>query len=80
MELFWFLIIGLLAGWVAGKLMRGHSFGLAGNLVVGVLGAVIGGYLFDILNVEAYGFVGSLVMAVVGAMVLLFVIGLVKRI
>jgi uncharacterized membrane protein YeaQ/YmgE (transglycosylase-associated protein family) len=74
-----FLVIGAVAGWIAGKLMRGGGFGLVGNIVVGVIGAFIGGYLFDALGVAAGGLVGSLVMATVGALVLLFVVSLFKR-
>lgn len=78
MDLIWFLFIGLAAGWLAGKIMKGHGFGLAGNLVVGVLGALIGGYLFKALDVAAHGLIGSLATAVVGALVLLFLIRLIK--
>lgn len=78
MDLIWFLLIGLTAGWLAGKIMKGHGFGIGGNLVVGTLGALVGGYLFKTLDVSAHGFLGSLVMAVVGAMVLLFIIRIVR--
>lgn len=47
MSLLWFLIIGMIAGWLAGLIMRGHGFGLLGNMIVGVLGAMVGGYLFS---------------------------------
>jgi uncharacterized membrane protein YeaQ/YmgE (transglycosylase-associated protein family) len=74
-----FLIIGALAGWIAGQLMRGGGFGLLGNIVVGIIGAVIGGFLFGLVGISAGGFLGSLVTAVVGAGVLLFVVGLFKK-
>ena len=79
MEVIGFLVIGVLAGWMAGKLMKGRGFGLLGNMVVGVLGAVAGGFLFGLVGLEAGGFIGSLVTAVVGALVLLFVIGALKK-
>ena len=75
----YFLVIGLIAGWAAGKIMKGKGFGLVGNLVVGVLGALVGGFLFTVLGFAAYGFVASLIMAVVGAMVLLFLVGFIKK-
>lgn len=75
----YFLVIGLIAGWVAGKIMKGKGFGLIGNLVVGVLGALVGGFLFNVLGFAAYGFAASLIMAVVGAMVLLFLVGFIKK-
>lgn len=74
-----FLVIGAVAGWLAGLLMRGGGFGLFGNIVVGIVGSVIGGFLFGLLGITAGGLVGSLVTAVVGAAVLLFVVGLFKR-
>ncbi len=76
MSLLWFLIIGLAAGWIAGELMRGDGFGLLGNIVVGVVGALVGGFLFDLLGISAYGLIGSLIMAVVGAVVLLFLLNM----
>lgn len=75
----YFLVIGLIAGWAAGKIMKGKGFGLVGNLVVGVLGALVGGFLFNALGFAAYGFAASLIMAVVGAMVLLFLVGFIKK-
>lgn len=74
-----FLVIGLLAGWIAGQLMRGGSFGLVGNLVVGVIGAVIGGLVFNLVGVTTGGFVGSLITAVLGAAMLLYLVGLIPR-
>jgi uncharacterized membrane protein YeaQ/YmgE (transglycosylase-associated protein family) len=74
MHWLWFLIIGLAAGWLAGKLIRGHGFGVAGNLVVGILGALVGGFVFRLLHVTSYGVIGSLVTATVGAVILLWVV------
>jgi uncharacterized membrane protein YeaQ/YmgE (transglycosylase-associated protein family) len=79
MEIVWFLIIGLIAGWLAGQFMKGRGFGLVGNLVVGVIGALVGGVLFRLLGFSAYGLIANLVVATVGAVVLLFVIGVLKR-
>ena len=74
-----FLIIGAIAGWIAGSLMRGGGFGILGNIVVGVIGAVIGGFIFSFVGVAANGLIGSLITAVVGAAILLFVVGLFKK-
>ena len=79
MSILWFLIIGGIAGWIAGELTKGHGFGLLGNIVIGVIGAVIGGYIFSLLGVHAYGLLGDLVMSVIGALVLLFIASLFKR-
>ncbi len=74
-----FLLIGLAAGWLAGRIMKGGGFGLLGNMVVGVIGAVLGGWLFGLFGIALGGLFGSLVTAVVGAVVLLYLIKLVKR-
>ena len=79
MSLIYFLLIGAVAGWLAGNIMKGGGFGLLGNIVVGVIGAVLGGFLFNLLGLSAGGLIGSLVTAVVGAVVLLYVVSLVKK-
>jgi len=78
-SLIMFLVIGAVAGWLAGLLMRGGGFGLLGNIVVGVIGAFVGGFLFNLIGISAGGLVGSLITAVAGAAVLLFLVGLFKK-
>jgi uncharacterized membrane protein YeaQ/YmgE (transglycosylase-associated protein family) len=70
----WFLLIGLIAGWLAGQIMKGSGFGLIGDLIVGVIGALLGGFLFGLFGLVAFGLIGSLVTATVGAIVLLFLL------
>ena len=80
MDFVWFLVIGAVAGWLAGQLMKGGGFGIFGNIIVGVLGAVFGGWMFKMLGISVGGEqIGSLITALVGAVVLLFLIGLVKK-
>ena len=74
-----FLLIGAVAGWLAGKLMKGGGFGLLGNIVVGVIGAFIGGFIFGEVGIRADGIIGSIVIATVGAGILLFAVGLIKK-
>jgi uncharacterized membrane protein YeaQ/YmgE (transglycosylase-associated protein family) len=74
-----FLIIGVVAGFLAGKIMKGGGFGLLGDLVVGVIGAFLGGWLFGMLGLFPAGMLGTLVTATVGAVVLLWLIRLVKK-
>ena len=74
-----FLVIGCLAGFLAGKIMKGSGFGLLGDLVVGVLGAFIGGWVFSLLGIAAGGIVGALIVALVGASLLLYVVRLIKK-
>lgn len=79
MRWIWFLIIGVLAGWLAGKLMRGQGYGLLGDLLLGIVGALVGGLLFGILGLSAFGFLGSLVMATAGAVVVLLLVRAIKK-
>jgi uncharacterized membrane protein YeaQ/YmgE (transglycosylase-associated protein family) len=79
MQLLWFLIIGVAAGWLAGQLMKGGGYGLIGDLVIGVIGAFLGGWLFRTLGIAAGGLIGSLVTATIGAVLLLFLIRLIKK-
>ena len=80
MSFLYFILIGLAAGWLGGRIMRGSGFGLIGNLVVGVVGAVLGGWLLGVLGFapQGGGIIPSLITATIGAVVLLFLIGLVK--
>ena len=79
MNLILFLIIGALAGWLAGQIMKGRGFGVLGNILVGVVGAVIGGFLFRLVGLAAFGLVAELIMATVGAVILLWAVGMIKR-
>jgi uncharacterized membrane protein YeaQ/YmgE (transglycosylase-associated protein family) len=74
-----FLAIGAVAGWLAGILMKGGGFGLLLNIVLGIVGAMVGGYLFGLLGITAYGLIGSIVTATVGAVVVLLLVRLIKR-
>jgi len=79
MHIFWFLLIGLAAGWLAGQIMKGGGFGLIGDLVVGVIGALLGGFLFDLFGLHATGLLGNLIMGTVGAIVLIALLRVGKR-
>jgi uncharacterized membrane protein YeaQ/YmgE (transglycosylase-associated protein family) len=79
-DVVWFIIIGIIAGWLAGKIMRGAGFGLLGDLVIGIIGALLGGFIFGQLGISAGGLAGALVTATIGAIVLLFLIRLIKRV
>jgi len=77
-DLVYFLLIGLAAGWLAGKFMKGHSLGVLANLVVGIVGAILGGFLLRLVGLLPVGLIGSLVSATVGAVALLFVLQKIK--
>jgi uncharacterized membrane protein YeaQ/YmgE (transglycosylase-associated protein family) len=70
MYLIWEIVIGILAGFLAGKIMRGAGYGILMDLLLGIVGSVIGGFVFSLLGLHAYGLVGSLVVATAGAVML----------
>jgi uncharacterized membrane protein YeaQ/YmgE (transglycosylase-associated protein family) len=75
-----FIVVGVVAGWLAGQLVRGGGFGLIGDLVVGIIGALIAGWLFPRLGISlGAGVIASIISAAIGAIILLVLIRLVKR-
>lgn len=74
-----FLAIGALAGFLASKVMKGKDLGLLNNMIIGVVGAVIGGFVFGLLGISAGGLIGSLITAVAGAVILLYLVRLIKK-
>ena len=80
MDIVIFLLIGATAGWIAGRIMEGGSFGLLGNVIVGVIGSFLGRYLGGMVGIDAEGGIfTTLLTAIVGAVILLFVVGLIKN-
>jgi uncharacterized membrane protein YeaQ/YmgE (transglycosylase-associated protein family) len=75
------LIVGLVAGWLAGRIMKGSGFGIIGDLIVGVIGAVIGAWLWGVLHLPTFAnfWINAIVTATVGAIVLLFIVHLIRR-
>jgi uncharacterized membrane protein YeaQ/YmgE (transglycosylase-associated protein family) len=74
------LIVGAIAGWLAGLIVKGYGFGLIGNIVVGIVGAVIAGWLLPRLGIAiGTGFIAAIINAVIGAVILLVIIGLIRR-
>jgi len=79
MSILYAVIIGILAGWLAGLVMKGRGFGMIGNLVVGIVGAVIGSLVFSALGIDAYGAFGPLITAFFGAVLFLALVKAVKH-
>ena len=80
MEFVWFIIVGLVAGWLAGVVMKGGGFGVIGDIVVGIVGALIGGWLFSTMGVSTGGgLLGAIIVALIGAIILIFLLRLIKR-
>jgi uncharacterized membrane protein YeaQ/YmgE (transglycosylase-associated protein family) len=74
-----FLVIGAVAGWLAGQVMSGGGFGLIGDIIIGIIGSIIGGWLFGALGIHVAGILGSIIAAFIGAVVLLAVVRAIKR-
>ena len=73
-------LIGLIAGWLAGEIMKGRSFGLLGNIIIGIIGAILGGVLLEtFLGIDPGGFLGEVVQALIGSLVLLALLSMVRR-
>jgi uncharacterized membrane protein YeaQ/YmgE (transglycosylase-associated protein family) len=80
MSFIYFIIIGGIAGWLAGKIMKGGGFGLVMNIVLGIIGSMVGGWVFNFLGLSTDGgTIGSLVTALVGAVIILYVARLIKK-
>lgn len=74
------LIVGAIAGWIAGKVVRGGGFGLLGNIVVGIIGAVVAGWLLPQLGIAlGFGIVRAIINAAIGAVIVLVIVSLVRR-
>ena len=79
MAFLWYLIIGGFAGWLAGQIMKGKGFGILGNIGIGIVGGIFGGWIFRFLGFSTESILGSLITAVVGAIVLLWIINFFKK-
>lgn len=75
----WYILIGLVAGWLAGLIVKGSGSGLLLNIVIGVVGSVLGGWLFGLMGLSSNNMWGSLITSLVGAIVLLLIVSLFTR-
>jgi uncharacterized membrane protein YeaQ/YmgE (transglycosylase-associated protein family) len=78
-NLIWWIIVGLIAGWAAGKIMRGGGYGPLMDIVLGIVGAVVGGWLMGAIGIYAGGLIGTIVVAIIGAIFLIWLSRLLKR-
>ncbi len=78
-SIIYFIIVGVVAGFLAGKIMKGKGYGFIGNLVIGIIGAVIGGFVFGLVGLSSYGLIGAIISALVGAIILIWIIGKLKK-
>jgi uncharacterized membrane protein YeaQ/YmgE (transglycosylase-associated protein family) len=75
----WWIVVGLIAGWLAGQVMKGGGYGVLADIVLGILGGILGGWLFGKMGIGAGGTIGSIVVAFVGAVILVGITRLLKR-
>jgi uncharacterized membrane protein YeaQ/YmgE (transglycosylase-associated protein family) len=75
----WWIIVGLIAGWAAGKIMKGGGYGVAADIILGIVGAVVGGWLLGALGIYAGGLIGTIVVAIIGAIFLIWLTRLIKK-
>lgn len=80
MHYLWFIILGAVAGWLAGTIVKGGGFGLIGDIIVGILGGLVGGWLAGLLGIGSNGsLLGSLIIATAGAIVLILLVRMIKK-
>jgi uncharacterized membrane protein YeaQ/YmgE (transglycosylase-associated protein family) len=77
--LIWWILVGLIAGFLAGKVMKGGGFGVVMDIVVGIAGAIIGGFVLGLAGIHAGGLIGSIVVAFVGAVILIWIVRQLKK-
>jgi len=76
--IYW-IVVGLIAGWLAGKVMKGGGYGILMDIILGILGGILGGWVFGMLGLHAGGMIGSIVVAFVGAVILVWITRLLKK-
>ena len=78
-SLIWWVVVGLIAGWAAGQIMKGGGYGAVMDIVLGIVGAVVGGWLMSMVGIQAGGLIGTIIVAIIGAVVLIWITRLLKR-
>jgi uncharacterized membrane protein YeaQ/YmgE (transglycosylase-associated protein family) len=79
MGLISWIVVGLIAGWLAGKVMKGGGYGVVVDIVLGILGGIVGGWVFGVLGLHAGGLIGSIIVAFVGAVILVWIARKLKK-
>jgi uncharacterized membrane protein YeaQ/YmgE (transglycosylase-associated protein family) len=78
-SLIWWVLVGLIAGWAAGKIMKGGGYGVGMDIVLGIVGAVVGGWLVGILGFQAGGIISTIIVAIIGAVFLIWISRMIKK-
>ena len=77
--LIWTLVIGLIAGWLAGKVMKGRGYGVLMDIVLGIVGGMIGRFVFGMLGLASWNVIGSIIVSFVGALILIWIVRQLKK-
>jgi uncharacterized membrane protein YeaQ/YmgE (transglycosylase-associated protein family) len=77
--LIWWIVVGLIAGFLAGKVMKGGGYGVLMDIIIGIVGSILGGFLFGLIGISAGGLIGSIVVAFVGAVILIWIVRQFKK-
>ena len=77
--LIWTVVIGLIAGWLAGKVMKGRGYGVLMDIVLGIVGGVIGRFVFGLLGLTSWNVIGSIIVSFVGALILIWLVRQLKK-
>jgi uncharacterized membrane protein YeaQ/YmgE (transglycosylase-associated protein family) len=78
--LFWAIVIGLISGWLAGKFMKGRGYGVLMDIVLGIVGGIIGRFVFSLLGLSAWNVTGSIIVSFVGAVILIWLVRQLKSV
>jgi uncharacterized membrane protein YeaQ/YmgE (transglycosylase-associated protein family) len=79
MHIIYWLVVGLIAGWAAGQIMKGGGYGTIADIVLGIVGGVVGGWVFGLLGVHAGGMISEIIVAILGAVILIWITRLIKK-
>jgi uncharacterized membrane protein YeaQ/YmgE (transglycosylase-associated protein family) len=79
MAFIYWIVVGLIAGWLAGQVMKGRGYGVVVDIILGILGGIVGGFVFGLLGLHAGGLIGEIVVAFAGAVILVWVARKVKK-
>jgi len=75
----WWIVVGLIAGWAAGRFMKGGGYGMFADIILGILGGVVGGWIISLLGFGAGGMIWSILVAILGAVILIWITRLIKK-
>jgi uncharacterized membrane protein YeaQ/YmgE (transglycosylase-associated protein family) len=78
--LFWAIVVGLISGWLAGKFMKGRGYGVVMDIALGIVGGIIGRFVFNLLGLSAWNLLGSIVVSFVGAVILIWLVRQLKKV